>query len=118
MGLVDARVPQRHRDRIMAMFDLAKAPLLGSDRFDFGDATILRRLREAGLQFADEREFWRLPPTDALFLQRKVGGTYLLAARLKARVDVKGLAARYVQTRPDAAEVAPRPAEDTEPNGS
>jgi predicted unusual protein kinase regulating ubiquinone biosynthesis (AarF/ABC1/UbiB family) len=118
MGLVDARVPQRHRDRIMAMFDLAKAPLLGSDRFDFGDATILRRLREAGLEFADEREFWRLPPTDALFLQRKVGGTYLLAARLKARVDVKGLAARYVQTRPDAAEGAPRPAEDTEPNGS
>ena len=39
-----------------------------------------------------DREFWHTPPAAALFLHRKLGGLYLLAARLKARVDVRQLA--------------------------
>ncbi len=96
MGLIDESVPQRHQDKVMAMFDMVRASVLRSDVFDFADTTILGRLREQGMEFAGERDGWRLPPTDALFLQRKVGGTYLLAARLKARVDVKTLVARYL----------------------
>ncbi|RYG63168.1 AarF/ABC1/UbiB kinase family protein, partial [bacterium] len=54
MGLIDETVPQRHQDKVMAMFDMAKEPLLRSDVFDFGDTTILRRLREQGMEFAGE----------------------------------------------------------------
>jgi hypothetical protein len=50
------------------------------------------RLREAGLALGLDREFWQIPPIDALLLHRKLGGLYLLAARLKARVDVHALA--------------------------
>ena len=96
MGLIDATVPQRHQDKVMALFDMAKVPLLRSDVFDFGDTTILRNLREQGLELAAERDGWRLPPTDTLFLQRKFGGTYLLATRLKARIDLKALLARHL----------------------
>lgn len=96
MGLIDETVPQRHQDKVMALFDTAKAPLLRSNVFDFGDTTVLRTLREQGLQFVGEREGWRLPPVDVLFIQRKFGGTYLLATRLKARVDVKALLARHL----------------------
>jgi len=39
-----------------------------------------------------DRDFWHTPPADALFLHRKLGGLYLLAAKLKARLDVNGLA--------------------------
>ena len=39
-----------------------------------------------------DRASWALPPADLLFVQRKISGTALLAARLKARVDVKALA--------------------------
>ncbi|MEZ5447896.1 MAG: hypothetical protein R3E89_02330 [Thiolinea sp.] len=38
-----------------------------------------------------EHEYWHTPPADALFLHRKLGGLYLLAARLRARVDVRRL---------------------------
>ncbi|KQT64023.1 MULTISPECIES: ABC1 kinase family protein [unclassified Aureimonas] len=99
LGLIDGAVPQRHREKVMAMFDTAKGPLLASDTFDFGDTNYLRRLREEGLEFAGERDGWRLPPTDTLFLQRKFGGTYLMAARLKARVGVRALLARHVGGR-------------------
>jgi hypothetical protein len=43
-----------------------------------------------------DREFWHTPPAAALFLHRKLGGLYLLAARLKARVDVRQLAERFL----------------------
>ena len=80
----------------MALFDLALTPFLATDVFDFGDPAIVRALREQGMDFAAERDGWRLPPTDTLFLHRKFGGTYLLAARLKARVDLKSLIRRYL----------------------
>jgi hypothetical protein len=38
-----------------------------------------------------ERDFWHIPPIDTLFLHRKLGGLYLLAARLRARVNVQQL---------------------------
>ncbi|WP_244639969.1 ABC1 kinase family protein [Aureimonas glaciei] len=107
IGLIDDTVPQRHQDKVMAMFDRAKAPLLQSDIFDFGDTRFLHDLREQGMDFASDRDGWRLPPNDALFLQRKFGGTYLLASRLKARLDVKALLSPYL-----------RPSEMTAGNGA
>ena len=44
-------------------------------------------MRTAGLALSTEKEAWHTPPADAIFLHRKLGGLYLLAARLKARVD-------------------------------
>ena len=35
-------------------------------------------------------------PMDVLFLERKFGGIFLLAAHLQARVDVAGLLARHL----------------------
>jgi len=43
-----------------------------------------------------DRETWHVPDVETLFVQRKVSGTALLAARLKAKVDVRGLAAAAV----------------------
>ena len=47
----------------------------------------LARVQACALDVAD---------ADALFLHRKLGGLYLLAARLKARVEVGALAARWI----------------------
>ena len=55
------------------------------------------RLREAGLKLGLDRDFWHIPPIDTLFLHRKLGGLFLLAARLKARVNVRQLALPYLQ---------------------
>jgi len=40
---------------------------------------------------AQDRAAWHLPPADILFIQRKISGTALLAARLNARVDVRAM---------------------------
>ena len=39
------------------------------------------------MELALGKGFWRPPPIDSLYLHRKLGGTYLLAARLRARVE-------------------------------
>jgi hypothetical protein len=43
-----------------------------------------------------EQGYWHTPPADALFLHRKLGGLYLLAAKLRAKVDVRSLFAPYL----------------------
>ena len=45
-----------------------------------------------GIALGLDRDFWQLPPSDAMLLQRKFGGLYLLAIRLRARVNVHALA--------------------------
>jgi len=45
-----------------------------------------------GIELGLDRDFWQLPPSDAMLLQRKFGRLYLLAIRLKARVNLHELA--------------------------
>jgi hypothetical protein len=54
-----------------------------------------------------DRAFWKIPPADAMLLQRKFGGLYLLAIRLKACVDIHALAQAAFAQRKRAAH-APR----------
>jgi len=70
---------------------MALTPLRQAGDFDFANTDLTQRLRQAGMALGAERDFWHIPPIDTLFLQRKLGGLYLLAARLKARVNVRQL---------------------------
>jgi predicted unusual protein kinase regulating ubiquinone biosynthesis (AarF/ABC1/UbiB family) len=96
LGLVDDRTAPAHRDELVALVDLAGERLLRQGPFDFADPSLLATLRDRGLALARDKAEWRAPPPDTLFLQRKLGGTYHLCARLKARVDLAGLAAGYI----------------------
>jgi predicted unusual protein kinase regulating ubiquinone biosynthesis (AarF/ABC1/UbiB family) len=91
IGFFDAATQARHADQVVAIMAMAMAPLRRSGPFDFGDAAFMARMREAGMALGAEKDFWHVPPMDALYLQRKFGGTYLLGARLRARVDVRAL---------------------------
>ncbi len=79
------------QDLIMDLFETAFAPVKSDGIFDFAGTDIAARLKDDGLALAQDRDFWHLPPVDTLFLQRKFGGVFLLGARLKARVDVRGM---------------------------
>jgi hypothetical protein len=48
------------------------------------------------MEIGGERELWHIPPAETLFLQRKIGGLYLLATRLGARVDIAAMVRRFV----------------------
>ena len=96
LGLVAPRTPRARQDAIMALFELAIQPLRQDGAFDFGTTDILARLRDGGLSIAADRDNWHIPPMDTLFLQRKIGGIFLLATRLKARIPLKALLAPYL----------------------
>ncbi len=103
IGFLDAEMAREHQDRILALAEIALAPLraggVSGGVYDFDDPTLSARLREEGLALATERDFWRIPPVETLFVQRKIAGMYLLAHRLKARVNVRALLEPHLVAR-------------------
>ncbi|WP_317055340.1 ABC1 kinase family protein [Roseovarius rhodophyticola] len=95
IGLVGADMSASDQAHILQLFDLAAEPLRQGGVLDFGTCGLLARLRRAGLVLAEEQVSIHAPPTDTLLFQRKVLGCYLLAERLRARVDLTPLIARY-----------------------
>ena len=81
---------------MMAMAETVFEPLRQTGPFDFGDGALAARMREDGRDFAMEHEIDEIPRVDALFIQRKLGGVYLLAHRLRARVDVNAILKAYL----------------------
>jgi len=57
--------------------------------FDFGASDLLERLRDMGLAIGNDRELAHVPPAATLFLHRKIGGMYLMAAKLRARIALR-----------------------------
>ncbi|KAB7646442.1 ABC1 kinase family protein [Polymorphobacter fuscus] len=95
IGLFDTAVPAKHQAAIATMFDTAFAPLRADGLFDFTDNRIAASVRDEGIGIAADRDFWHIPPIDALFLQRKFAGLFLLGSRLGAKVDMAALLAPY-----------------------
>ncbi len=95
VGYFGAATAPHHRARIIEMFEVAMAPLRQSAPFDFGDADLINRLQRMGSALGTDRDLQHVPPAETLFLHRKIGGIYLLAARLGARVALRPLLAPY-----------------------
>ncbi len=96
LGYVVEDGSDAYRDFVLNIFDIALEPLTSDGPYDFGASDISARLAEVGASAQDFREFWHAPPSDAVFFHRKVGGMFLLAQRMQARVDLRSLAARWV----------------------
>ena len=90
-GFINPRAVERHPDRIDKAIDIIVTEMARQDKLDFGDRAFVPEIRDTVTPIAQDRESWHLPPAETLFVQRKVSGTALLGARLKARVDVRGI---------------------------
>lgn len=95
IGLYDASIPKTVEGVLLDLFAMVMATLHKDREHDFGQTDLLGDLRKAGLEMAEDQSYVPLPPIDTLFLQRKVGGIYLLATRLKARVNLHKLVSPY-----------------------
>ena len=82
-------------DTILAMARDGFAPLRLDGAFDFGAGGLAGNLKDQSSTLIAQRDHFIAPPPDILFIQRKIAGMYLLAARLKARVDVAALVRPY-----------------------
>ena len=95
-GIVGPAAVSLHRAGIDQMIGIIVAEMTRPGAFDFGDRRFVAALRDQGMDVAADQRAWHVPPADILFTQRKISGTALLAARLKARVDVRALVVPYV----------------------
>lgn len=96
-GFVGAGAAGKHRSQIDRMIDVIMAEFARPGPFDFGDRGFVATLRDAGFEIAADQDAWHIPPVEMLFVQRKISGTALLAARLKARVDVRVILQDYLR---------------------
>lgn len=98
-GFLGAAAVASHRsavDQIIASIDEAMSR---DGPFDFGDRAFVPVVRAEARALILDRDTWHVPDIETLFVQRKVSGTALLAARLRARVDVRGKAAAAIAGR-------------------
>jgi predicted unusual protein kinase regulating ubiquinone biosynthesis (AarF/ABC1/UbiB family) len=95
MGFVRPGLAERHRAALLDMAEMGFGALAGP--LDFARDDLPARMRQRGMEIGSERDLWHIPPPETLFLQRKIGGLYLLAARLGARVDFPALLAPWAQ---------------------
>lgn len=90
-GFMMPVVFERHPERVNRMVDIVIGEMREDKPFDFGDRAFVPLLRDEGWKIAQDKETWAFPPIETLFVQRKVSGTALLGARLKAQVNVRRL---------------------------
>ncbi len=96
IGLLGPDVPGGHSDLIFRICMDASDPIQKDEVYDFGKSDIGSRMQEAGFALNDAKQFWHAPPADAVYLHRKVGGLFLLACRLKAKVNVQSILSKYL----------------------
>ena len=95
IGYFGPATAPHHQALIQSMFEVAMTPLREDLPFDFGSSDLLERLRDMGLAIGNDRELAHVPPAATLFLHRKIGGMYLMAAKLRARVAMRPMVEAY-----------------------
>ena len=88
-GFMMPIVAEKHPERVGRMIDIVINEMRADAPFDFGDRAFIPLLREEGWAIAQDKDTWAFPPIETLFVQRKVSGTALLGARLKAKVNIR-----------------------------
>lgn len=91
IGFLTRDTAPRHAERILAMMVQVFAGLRAAPVFDFSDRAMSRQLQAEGMRLAEDGFVPPPVPMDVLYLQRKLGGLFLLASRLGAQVPVEAM---------------------------
>lgn len=98
IGYLNPESSPAHAQRMLEMIRLTCEPIREQGAFDFAASDIAVRARDAGMEMALKSRKGELvaPPPETVFLHRKLAGSFMLCARLMARVDARHLIAQYV----------------------
>ena len=80
---------------------LVSEPLRTRGLYDFAGSDLSRRVRDHGMEVL-LRERLPRPPTESLFLHRKLAGSFLLCAHIGARVDGHAIYRELVEPGPES----------------
>lgn len=91
LGFIDSDTATDHRRHVVDMAKLV-FDMLGQDRkTDFGTPDFSQQIQAEGLKLAESGFVPPPIPMEVLLVQRKVGGVFLLAKRLGAKIDAKSI---------------------------
>jgi predicted unusual protein kinase regulating ubiquinone biosynthesis (AarF/ABC1/UbiB family) len=93
-GVGDVDSP--YRQLIIELFIMVLEPARNDRPYDFAASDLPARLAKLGDDAKQHVDFWRAPPADSVYIHRKVGGMFLLASRLKAKVNLNQLMQRWL----------------------
>ena len=96
IGYIQTGDPQIYRDGVVDLLLDATEPAYHKGDYEFGESDLALRMSEKVMTLRFEAGCWRLPPPDILFLHRKLGGLYMLCARLQAQIAVSNLLSPYL----------------------
>jgi predicted unusual protein kinase regulating ubiquinone biosynthesis (AarF/ABC1/UbiB family) len=96
LGYVMGDANTEYRELVLELLTLAMEPLCQDVAYDFARSDMARKMSAMAEEVSNFRDFWQAPPSDAVFFHRKVGGMFMLASRLKARVNVHQLIQRWL----------------------
>ena len=91
LGYKASAASSEYQALVLQIFKLVFEPFTHIGEYDFEQADLSQRLSSLGDQAYDFKRYWQTPPTDILYLHRKLGGMYLLAARLGVQVNCRQL---------------------------
>ncbi len=96
IGLMQSNHSESQQATVVALGKLACESLYHDGPYDFGKTDLLTRVQAMGMQLSFDEDFWHIPPVDAIFIHRKLGGLYLLAKQLDTQVDLRQAAQKWL----------------------
>jgi predicted unusual protein kinase regulating ubiquinone biosynthesis (AarF/ABC1/UbiB family) len=98
LGYFSETTEARHKAMILAIFDVSFEAQCFEGEYDFAATDLAARLNPLAFELMKDRDFWEVPPTPVLLLQRKIAGLFLLAVKLNAKVNVNEIVKSAVMT--------------------
>ena len=80
---------ERHKQLVVDLIMMVCEPLTLEGAYDFGRSNLPSRAAAAGLDIVFRSREYRNPPAETAVLHRKLGGSFLLCQRLKARIAMR-----------------------------
>ena len=102
IGFLPPEAEGEQREAVLDFVKLGSEPFAKPGVYDFAASNLPTRAREEATRLAFGLGFRKPPPAETLFVQRKLGGTFLLCARLGARFDARAIMEAELEKIPAA----------------